>query len=87
MMVALGMVWMVGCATSSQLEDQSRVHGLRADAAARQHNYELAAAEKHKAADLHEQAVKKAYKEGNAGNVTVPSEVPPAQPPGQTPME
>jgi hypothetical protein len=85
MMVAVGMFAMVGCATSSQLEDQARVHSLRADAAARERNYELAAAEKHKSAELHEKAVKKAYREGNAGNVTVPSEVPTT--PGRALME
>lgn len=62
------------CASSVQLENQSRVHSMRADEAAQGRNYALAAHEKQEAQDLHEKAMKKAYKEGRT-DVIVPADV------------
>lgn len=73
----------VGCASSTKLENQSRIHEARAHDAARAQNYEVAAREQEKARELHDKAVKRAYKEGNAGEVTVPAEVPYPPPPPQ----
>lgn len=70
-----------GCASSTQLENKSRIHQVRADAAAEARDYEVAAREEEKARELHEKAVKKAYKEGKAGQVLVPSDVPYPPPP------
>lgn len=70
-----------GCASSTQLEDKARVHQLRADAAAQSQDYEKAAEEQEKAQRLHEKAVERAYKEGKAGEVVVPSDVPYPPPP------
>jgi len=65
-----------GCASSTELENKARVHTLRADAAASVRDYDTAAAEKHKAQELHAKAVQKAYKEGNTSVVEVPGDVP-----------
>jgi len=65
-----------GCASSTELENKSRVHTMRADAAAQSRDYDTAAQEKHKAEELHAKAVKKAYKEGATNDVEVPSDVP-----------
>jgi hypothetical protein len=66
----------LGCASSTELENESRTHTLRADAAAQVRDYDRAAKEKHEAQELHEKAVKKAYKEGRASDVVVPGDVP-----------
>jgi hypothetical protein len=66
----------IGCATSTQLENESRMHSLRADAAASTRDYNLAAREKAEAQELHEQAVEKAAKEGHATEMVVPSDIP-----------
>ena len=66
----------VGCASSTELENKSRIHSLRADAAASARDYEVAAKEQDKARDLHAKAVEKAYKEGRATEVEVPADVP-----------
>jgi hypothetical protein len=65
-----------GCASSTELENQARVHTLRADAAASTRDYDTAAREKREAEDLHAKAVSKAYKEGRTVDVTVPADVP-----------
>jgi hypothetical protein len=65
----------VGCASSTELENQARVHSLRADAAARARDYDHAAKEEEEAQELHQKAVKRAYKEGRA-DVIVPADVP-----------
>ena len=65
-----------GCASSTELENKSRVHTMRADAAAGVRDYDTAAQEKHKAEELHAKAVKKAYGEGRTDDVTVPADVP-----------
>lgn len=77
--IGLGLILaagLVGCASSTELEEKSRVHSLRADAAAQSRDYQRAAHEQHEAAELHEKAVHKAYKEGRASEVVVPSAVP-----------
>ncbi len=76
--IGLGLiiVGLFGCASSTELEEKSRVHALRADAAAQARDYGRAAHEQEEAQELHEKAVKKAYKEGRAGEVVVPSAVP-----------
>lgn len=86
-MVGVGLLALsaFGCASSQKLEDEARVHQLRADAAASRRDYTVAAEEQHEAAALHEKAVKRAYKEGNAQQVTVPSAVPPPNLPPQPP--
>lgn len=66
----------IGCASSTELEDKSRVHSLRADAAASARDYQVAAREQEKARELHAKAVNKAYKEGRTIDVTVPADVP-----------
>jgi hypothetical protein len=63
------------CASSTELENQARIHTLRADAAASRRDYDVAAAEKHEAQKLHAKAVYKAYKEGRS-DVPVPADVP-----------
>ncbi|HEY2744211.1 MAG TPA: hypothetical protein VGL86_06300 [Polyangia bacterium] len=65
-----------GCASSTELENKSRVHTMRADAAASVRDYDTASREKHEAEDLHAKAVKKSYKEGRTDDVEVPSDVP-----------
>ncbi len=72
-----------GCASSTELENKSRVHSLRADAAASARDYGTAAREKQEAERLHAKAVKKAYKEGTTvtDTVVVPSDVPAPQNP------
>jgi hypothetical protein len=62
------------CASSVELENQSRVHTLRADSAAQARDYRVAAREKEEAEDLHAKAMKKAYKEGRT-DVIVPADV------------
>jgi len=64
------------CASSTKLENEARIHSLRADAAAQSRDYNLAAQEKQEAQRLHEKAVEKALKEGKGGNITVPGDVP-----------
>ena len=78
--VGLGLVTVgaVGCASSTKLENQARIHTLRADAAAQTRNYDLAAREKAEAERLHEKAVARAYKEGRSSEVVVPADVPTA---------
>ncbi len=66
----------VGCASSTELENQARVHTLRADAAAQVRDYDTASREKHEAEELHAKAVSKAYKEGRTVDVSVPADVP-----------
>jgi sRNA-binding protein len=66
----------IGCASSTELENQSRVHSLRADAAAQVRDYNRAAKEKEEAQNLHEKAVHRAEKEGRAPEVVVPADVP-----------
>jgi len=67
---------LVGCASSTELENKARVHTLRADAAASVRDYDTASQEKQKAEELHAKAVKRAYKEGTTNGVVVPSDVP-----------
>ena len=66
----------IGCATSTQLENESRTHSLRADAAASTRDYNRAAKEKEEAQELHGKAVEKAAKEGRASDLVVPSDIP-----------
>jgi hypothetical protein len=74
-MVGLGLLAFAGCASSTQLENESRAHGLRADEAARQRQYDVAWREQQEAERLHHKAEKKAYKEGRS-DVVVPADVP-----------
>jgi hypothetical protein len=76
--IGLGLVvaGLFGCASSTELENKSRVHTLRADAAASVRDYDTAAREKHEAEELHAKAVNKSYKEGRTSDVQVPSDVP-----------
>jgi hypothetical protein len=76
--IGLGLLVMgfFGCASSTELENKSRVHTMRADAAASVRDYNTAAQEKQQAEELHAKAVKRAYKEGATNDVTVPSDVP-----------
>jgi outer membrane murein-binding lipoprotein Lpp len=76
--IGLGLVvaGFFGCASSTDLENKSRVHTMRADAAASVRDYNTAASEKQRAEELHAKAVKRAYKEGVTNEVTVPSDVP-----------
>jgi hypothetical protein len=64
----------IGCASSVKLENESRVHSLRADAAASARDYRVAAREKEEAEELHQKAMKRAYKEGR-NDVVVPADV------------
>ena len=92
-LIGLGLFAMTagGCATSTQLERDARQHDLRADAASQMRDYDRAAKEKEEAERLHRKAVKKAYKEGAAETVIVPTtpsvvpHEPPAAPPVSTP--
>ena len=70
--VGLLVLGAAGCATSTQLERESRAHLNRADALASTRDYDRASQEKGEADRLHRKAVKKAYKEGNAASVAVP---------------
>ena len=75
---------LAGCATSTQIEREARLHDMRADAAANIRDYDRASQEKAEAERLHAKAVKRAYKEGNAAGVVIPatpSEVPHEPPP------
>ena len=74
--LSLLVVGLFGCASSTDLENRSRVHTMRADAAAQVRDYNTAASEKQRAEELHAKAVKRAYKEGVTNDVTVPSDVP-----------
>lgn len=76
--IALGLLLagLFGCASSAELENQSRMHSLRADAAAQQRDYGAAAREQREAQDLHAKAVEKAAKEGNTNQIPLPSEIP-----------
>jgi hypothetical protein len=74
-----------GCASSTKLENKARIHEMRADRAAQARDYETAAAEQDRARELHEKAVKKAYKEGNTSGVVVPADVPYPPPPPEPP--
>lgn len=80
MMKTIGLAVIVagafGCASSTKLENEARVHTLRADAAASARDYATASDEQKEAERLHAKAVKKAYKEGRTEDVTVPSDVP-----------
>ena len=66
----------LGCASSTELEDRARTHAYRSEQAAARGDYNLAAREKEKADDLHRDAVKKAYKQGETAGVQVPANVP-----------
>jgi hypothetical protein len=85
--VALGVLSLVpvGCASSVKLENQSRIHRLRADTAAERRQYDVAAREQDEADRLHDKAIKRARKEGNAAAVTVPADVPYPTPPSSPP--
>lgn len=76
--IGLGLIvaGLFGCASSTELENKSRVHTMRADAAASVRDYDTAAREKHEAEELHAKAVNKSYKEGRTDDVQVPSDVP-----------
>ena len=77
-MLAVGLILggaVAGCASSTQLENEARVHSLRADAAAHGRDYNTAYKEQEKARELHNDAVQKAYKEGRP-DVYVPADVP-----------
>jgi outer membrane murein-binding lipoprotein Lpp len=79
-MVGLGVLALAGCASSTKLENEARVHTLRADAAARTRQYDVAAREQQEADRLHQKAQKKAYKEGRS-DIVIPADVPvPATP-------
>jgi hypothetical protein len=65
-----------GCASSTELENESRVHTLRADQAAKARDYTTAANEQHKAQELHAKAVERSYKEGGTNQVVIPGDVP-----------
>ncbi|HZS35427.1 MAG TPA: hypothetical protein VFF06_01295 [Polyangia bacterium] len=87
LLVAVGLLGLgaVGCANSTKLERESRLHYMRADAAGSVRDYNRAAAEKSEAERLHGKAVKKAYKEGNSPSVVIPAApeevpAPPANP-------
>jgi hypothetical protein len=81
-MVGLGVLAAAGCASSTKLENEARIHTLRADAAARARDYDVAAREQHEAEELHRKAQKRAYEEGRS-DVIVPADVPgPATPRG-----
>jgi hypothetical protein len=83
-LVTIGFCALAGCATSTQIERQAREHDRRADVAAQMRDYDRAATEKHEAAKLHAKAVHRAYKEGAAATVgvpTTPQEVPHPPPP------
>jgi hypothetical protein len=71
----LGLLAVAGCATSAKLENEARVHSLRADAAARSRDYDVAAREQKEAERLHRKAQKRAYKEGRT-DVIIPADVP-----------
>ncbi len=73
------LVGAAGCASSTKLERASREHEARAESLATARDYDDAAVEQREASKLHAKAVKKAYKEGNAASVEIPS--PPPQPP------
>ncbi len=79
-MVAVGLLALAGCASSTQIENEARVHSLRADAAARARQYDVAWREQQRAEELHLKAQRKAYKEGRS-DVVVPSDVPAPQTP------
>jgi hypothetical protein len=74
-MLGMGLLAVAGCASSTQIENESRVHSLRADEAARARQYDVAAREQVEAERLHEKAQKRAYKEGRS-DVVVPADVP-----------
>jgi hypothetical protein len=74
-MVGMGLLALAGCASSTSIENQARIHTLRADAAARARQYDVAAREQEEAERLHLKAQKRAYKEGRS-DVIVPAEVP-----------
>jgi hypothetical protein len=68
----------VGCASSTELENEARIHTLRADAAAKDRDFGKAQKEQEKAQSLHTEAIEKAAKEGRT-DVTVPADVPTTQ--------
>jgi hypothetical protein len=79
--LGLVVVGFFGCASSAELENKSREHSLRADAAAQQRDYNRAAHEQAEARELHGKAVERAAKEGNTNQIPLPSEIPaPAAP-------
>lgn len=78
--IAVGFLSVAGCASSTKLENESRVHSLRADEAARARQYDVAAREQEEAVRLHHKAQEKAYKEGRS-DVVVPADVPASETP------
>lgn len=61
---------MLGCAESSaQLEDQANAHARQATALAQAQQYQHASEEQARASELHKEAVKRAVKEGRAGDL------------------
>jgi hypothetical protein len=81
--IALGLLvaGLFGCASSSELENKSREHSLRADAAAQRRDYNAAAHEQQEARELHAKAVERAAKEGNTNQIPLPSDIPAPQQP------
>jgi hypothetical protein len=69
----LGALAFAGCASATQLEQQAKLHDMRADNAAQMRDYDKAAAEKAEAAHLHAKAVKRSYKEGTTEQVVIPT--------------
>jgi hypothetical protein len=69
----LGALALAGCASAAKLEQQAKLHDMRADAAASVRDYDKAAAEKAEAARLHAKAVKRSYEEGTTEQIVVPS--------------
>jgi hypothetical protein len=82
-MIGLGLLAVAGCASSTKLENEARIHTLRADSAARAHQYDVAAREQQEAQDYHLKAQKKAYKEGRS-DIVVPADVPTPETPHGT---
>jgi hypothetical protein len=74
--LGLLVVGFFGCASSAELENQSRMHSLRADAAAQRRDYGAAASEQHEARELHAKAVERAAKEGHTNQIPLESDVP-----------
>ena len=71
--VTVALLLAPACASSTQLERDAQVHQLRAQRAMERNDFDRAENERMEAARLHEKAVRRAYKEGNAGNVTFQS--------------
>jgi hypothetical protein len=77
----LGVLAFTGCASAAKLENQAKLHDMRADNAAQMRDYSKASAEKAEAERLHAKAVKRAYKEGTTDQVIIPT------PPSSVPHE